>query len=137
MAIIWNFSSFQLHLKVSETQHEYFCYFNAFTTPLESFTSSISLLMMANWVHYVFCFHNDSFSLKNIWYLCWQHLTDFNTLWQDYDCSQTTIDFQEVICISCMLTLRTLLFTLNPLSTAASLWLNTNTVSFRPCLTSQ
>ena len=33
---------------------------------IESFTSWISLLMMANWVHCVFCFRDDSFSLKNI-----------------------------------------------------------------------
>ena len=108
-------------------------------------TFSISLLMMANSAHYVFCLSNDSVCLKNSWYLCWQHVTDFNRLFViENDCGKrlwlfiwSMINLQKVINFWCTLTLRTLLFTLNPLSTAAWPWLNTDTVPFQPCLTSQ
>ena len=52
----------------------------------EFFISLIFLSMMANWVQFVYCFHNDSFCLKNSWYLCQEHLTNFNWLfaiWND------------------------------------------------------
>ena len=47
---------------------------------IESLTSSISLLMMANRAYCAFCLHNNSFSLRNCSNLCREHLTDFNRL---------------------------------------------------------
>ena len=113
--------------------------------PTEFFTPSISLLMMANWECYVFCFRNDSVCLKNSWNLCLQHLTDFKSFFvTGNDCGKrlwlfiwSVINLWEVIDFWCTLTLRTLLFTPNSLSTAAWPWLNTITVPFHPCLTSQ
>ena len=96
----------------------------------ESFTSSISMSIMANSEHCAFCFHKDSFSLKNSWYLCREHLTDFNRLFViGNDCAKrlwqfmwSIVNLQKVTDILCMLTLRTLLFILNSLSTAAGPW---------------
>ena len=123
---IRSFSTFQLHLKVLEIKawkHSLILILSA----IESFTSSISLSMMANWAYYAFCFRKDSFSLKNSWYLCQEHLTDFDRLFLiENDCGKrlwlfiwSMINLRQVTDISCMLKLRTLLFTLNPFSTAA------------------
>ena len=81
----------------------------------ELFISYIFSSMMANWVHCAYCFHNHSFSFKNSWYLCREHLNNFEVLFGiGNDCSKrlwlftwSVINLQEVIDILCMLTLNT------------------------------
>ena len=81
---------------------------------IEAFSFSIFLSMMANWAHCAFCFRKDSFSLTNSWYLCREHLTDFNRLFViGDDCGKRLTvymvndQFKGSNNISCMLTLRT------------------------------
>ena len=77
---------------------------------IESFTSSISQSIMANWAHYACCFRKDSFSLKNSCYLFQEHLTDFNRVFvTGNDCGKrlwlfiwSMINLWKVIDIWCM-----------------------------------
>ena len=73
LTTIRSFSFFQLHLKVSETQ----CLLILMHSATES---SLPQFPCRRWLTERVRFVSDSFLLKNSWYLCREHLTDFNIL---------------------------------------------------------